>query len=214
MHRPRPRRTRGRLRLRAPPSRTPRHLTCRVSVSVLLVVTWTSSDALPPAKLDPVGGARPPRCCHDVFVADGVAVSGHVLGLIALTGTWWTAPRDPGLRRARARHDRDGLAPGGLRPQLPARRRACLPGTVRRDDRCRGRLHAGVVHRLIGHRGVRSQERVLRRPELSPGRAAGKPLAGTVDALRVVHLTSELAHARGHAEDQPGRVWLPPGAVA
>src|SRR5947207_2261465 len=120
MHRPRPRRTRGRLRLRAPPSRTPRHLTCRVSVSVLLVVTWTSSDALPPAKLDPVGGARPPRCCHDVFVADGVAVSGHVLGLIALTGTWWTAPRDPGLRRARARHDRDGLAPGGRRTRRHA----------------------------------------------------------------------------------------------
>src|SRR5947209_8883445 len=75
MHRPRPRRTRGRLQPRTPPSRTPRHLTCRVSVSVLLVVTWTSSDALPLAKPDPVGGARPPRCCHDLFVADGVTVS-------------------------------------------------------------------------------------------------------------------------------------------
>src|SRR6266487_1802149 len=82
MHRPgpRPRRTRGRLRPRTPPSRTPRHLTCRVSVSVLLVVTWTSSDALPLAKPDPVGGARPPRCCHDVFVADGVTVCGHRAG--------------------------------------------------------------------------------------------------------------------------------------
>jgi hypothetical protein len=40
---------------------------------VLLVVTWTSSAALPPAKPDPVGGTRPPGCCHEVFVADGVA---------------------------------------------------------------------------------------------------------------------------------------------
>jgi transposase len=71
---------------------------------------------------------------------------------------------------------RRGVQRGGLRPQLPARRRACLPGTVRRDDRGRGRLHTGVVHRLIGHGGVRSQERVLRRPELSPGRAAAAHL--------------------------------------
>ena len=28
-----------------------------------------------------------------------------------------------------------------------------------------------------------------------------------------VAITSELAHARSHAEDQPGRVWLAPGAV-
>ena len=30
---------------------------------------------------------------------------------------------------------RRGVQRGGLRPQQPARRRACLPGTVRRDDR-------------------------------------------------------------------------------
>src|SRR5207253_2940560 len=76
-----------------------------------------------------------------------------------------------------------------------------------------GRLYAGVTRRLVGRCGVRGQECVLRRPELSPGRATRKPLAGTVDALRVVHLISELAHARGHAEDQPGRWALAPGAV-
>src|SRR5712671_3966260 len=104
--RPRPRRTRGRLRPRTPPSRTPRHLTCRVSVSVLLVVTWTSSDALPPAKPDPVGGARPPRCCHDVFVADDAAVCGPP--------GWW-------LIAGAENHGRSVKKPGdiwsaGLRP--------------------------------------------------------------------------------------------------
>ena len=194
---------------------------------------WAASEPARQSAEASYGSRQEPRSCSSSRWHEAGAVAGliTVLDLPLSSGR----PRSSGEREpARGPSDQDGLVldlgaghrvnpepakqrggvqRGGLRPQLPAGRRARLPGTVRCDDRGRGRLYARVVRRLAGRCGVRGQECVLRRPELGPGRATGIPLAGTVDALRVVHLTSELAHARGDAEDQPGRWALAPGAV-
>jgi hypothetical protein len=74
------------------------------------------------------------------------------------------------------------------------RRGAGLPGTVRRDDRGRGRLHAGVVRRLTGRRGVRSRERVLGRPEPRPGKVSVYRRYGPAAFCGVACLDAKLSY--------------------
>jgi hypothetical protein len=107
----------------------------------------------------------------------------------------------------RSRYPAPRLTPIGARGR-PAR----PPGAVRGDDRARGACtpDSPPVDRSPRRRPSRTPF------PTAPARhrtAARNPLRRAVDALRVLHLPGELAHARRDAEDQPGWVRPPPGPV-
>ena len=63
---------------------------------------------------------------------------------------------------------RRGVQRGGLRPQPPARRRACLPGTVRRDDRSIQRATPMILRAVKQAHGRAARTASVRRPEEGP----------------------------------------------